>query len=339
MTTRIGIDARKIADYGIGTYIRGLLGGLEELSPEEEIVVFAPENGREKIPAAFEHVVVDAPHYSVKELLVIGQGIRRARLDLFHAPHYVTPLTRVPTVVTIHDLIHLHQPQRNPAAPLYARMMIGRAFANASRVLTVSEAVKRQLAARYGNAEKIVVTPNGVDARFTAEGPRASGRYVLFAGNDKPHKNLETVVEAIARVEGLQLVLAGGDFSRFASRERVVVSGFVADDELAALYRGAVAVVVPSREEGFGLPAAEAMACGAAVITSDAAALVEVTGDAALHVEALDVAAWADAIASIAGDESLRHELGARGRSRAAQFTWRACAEATLRTYREALFS
>ncbi|HKO02736.1 MAG TPA: glycosyltransferase family 1 protein [Thermoanaerobaculia bacterium] len=337
--TRIGIDARKIADYGIGTYIRGLLGGLAELSPQEEIVVFAPARARERILTAFEHIVVDAPHYSVRELLVIGQSIRRAQVDLFHAPHYVTPLTSARTVVTIHDLIHLNQPQRNPAAPLYARMMIGRAFAKASRVLTVSEAVKRQLAARYGNAEKIVVTPNGIDARFTAAGPRANGRYVLFAGNDKPHKNVETVVDAIARVDGVQLVLAGGDFARFASRERVVISGFVSDDELAALYRGAMAVVVPSREEGFGLPAAEAMACGAAVITSDAAALIEVTGDAALHVEALDVIAWADAIARIAGDESLRRDLAARGVSRAAGFTWRACAEATLRTYREALFS
>jgi alpha-1,3-rhamnosyl/mannosyltransferase len=337
--TRIGIDARKIADYGIGTYIRGLLDGLAELGAQEQIVVLAPAAARERIPAAFEQVVVDAPHYSVQELIVVGRAIRRSRLDLFHAPHYVTPLTRTTTVVTIHDLIHLHQPHHNPVAPLYARMMIGRAFTNAARVLTVSEAVKRQLAARYSHAEKIVVTPNGIDARFTAEGSRASGRYVLFVGNDKPHKNVETVVDAIARVDDVQLVLAGGAFERFASRERVVIAGFVGDDELAALYRGALAVVVPSIEEGFGLPAAEAMASGAAVITSDAAALVEVTGSAALHIDARDVDAWAKTIAEVVSDDSLRRELGARGIARAAGFTWRACAEATLATYREALFS
>jgi glycosyltransferase involved in cell wall biosynthesis len=340
--TRIGIDARKIADYGIGTYIRGLLDGLAELAPPEEIVVLAPAEARARIPAAFEHVAVDAPHYSVQELIVVGAAIRRARLDLFHAPHYVTPLTRNRTVVTIHDLIHLHQPHHNPVKPLYARMMISRAFANASRVLTVSEAVKRQLAARYGHAEKIVVTPNGIDARFTADGPRASGRYVLYAGNDKPHKNVETVVHAIERVvlpDGVQLVLAGGAFERFRERERVVIAGFVDEEQLAALYRGALAVVVPSIEEGFGLPAAEAMASGAPVITSDAAALVEVTGGAALHVDARDVDGWVDAIATIASDESLRRDLSSRGLLRAAGFTWRACAEATLESYREALFS
>jgi glycosyltransferase involved in cell wall biosynthesis len=335
--TRIGIDARKIADYGIGTYIRGLLDGLAELAPPEEIVVLAPAEAR--VPASFEHVAVDAPHYSVQELIVVGGAIRRARLDLFHAPHYVTPLTRSRTVVTIHDLIHLHQPHHNPVAPLYARMMISRAFANASRVLTVSEAVKRQLAARYGHAEKIVVTPNGIDARFSAEGPRAGGRFVLYAGNDKPHKNVETVVKAIERIDGVQLVLAGGAYERFRSRERVTIAGFVSDDELAALYRGALSVVVPSIEEGFGLPAAEAMASGAPVITSDAAALVEVTGSAALHVDALDVDGWADAIATIANDESLRRDLSSRGLARAAGFTWRACAETTLESYREALFS
>jgi glycosyltransferase involved in cell wall biosynthesis len=137
----------------------------------------------------------------------------------------------------------------------------------------------------------------------------------------------------------VQLMLAGGAFERFASRERVVIAGFVGDDELAALYRGALAVVVPSIEEGFGLPAAEAMASGAAVITSDAAALVEVTGSAALHIDARDVDAWAKTIAELVTDDSLRRDLGARGIARAAGFTWRACAEATLATYREALFS
>jgi glycosyltransferase involved in cell wall biosynthesis len=329
--TRIGIDARKIGDYGIGTYIRGLLGGLAEIAPPEEIVVLAPAAARARIPPRFEHVVVDAPHYSLRELVVVGAAIRRARLDVFHAPHYVTPFTNCATVVTIHDLIHLHQPQRNPLARLYARTMIGRAMRNAVRVLTVSDAVRREL-----GGPKIVVTPNGVDARFTPAGTRAAGRYVLFVGNDKPHKNVGTVVEAMSRIGGVQLVLAGGSFARFGSRDRVVAPGFVDDDELAALYRGALAVVVPSVEEGFGLPAAEAMACAAAVITSDAAALVEVTGDAALHVAARDVDAWSRAIANVVDDAVLRRELGARGVERARRFTWRGCAEATLAAYREA---
>ncbi len=119
---RIGIDARKHADFGIGTYIRGLLRGLVELNAGDEIVAFAPEDAR--LPDGVEHVIADAPHYSVRELIAIGRAADRARLDVFHAPHYVVPFTRVPVVVTIHDLIHLHQPLRNPAARIYARFML-----------------------------------------------------------------------------------------------------------------------------------------------------------------------------------------------------------------------
>ncbi|HEX2122358.1 MAG TPA: glycosyltransferase, partial [Thermoanaerobaculia bacterium] len=165
---RVGIDARKIADYGIGTYIRGLLRALAAQGAHQ-YVAFAPEGVA--LPDGVEHVAVDAPHYSVRELIVVGRAADRARLDLFHAPHYVVPFTRVPVVVTIHDLIHLHRPARNPLAPLYARTMLGRAVRKAARVLTVSEAVKREIAGELACDEaKIAVTPNGVDEIFFSSG-------------------------------------------------------------------------------------------------------------------------------------------------------------------------
>jgi len=336
---RIGIDGRKLADFGIGTYIRGLLGGLAEIATDETIVVFAPAAARSLIPAAFEHVVLDAPHYSLRELLVVGKAADAAKLDVFHAPHYVVPATRVPLVVTVHDLIHLRH--RNPLGRTYARMMIGRAVRRARRVLTVSEAVRADIAATFGAADKIVVTPNGIDAVFRANGPRAIGRYLLFAGNDKPHKNVERLVEAFARVRAqepaVQLVLAGGAFERFAAREGVVIAGFVqTSEELATLMRGARALVQPSLEEGFGLPAAEAMACGTPVITSLAPALVEVTGDAALHADATSVDALRDAMLRVLRDEALQESMRVRGIARAASFSWRRCAEITLAAYRSA---
>ena len=325
---RIGIDARKIGDYGIGTYIRGLLGALVALGGHQYIA-FAPEGT--KLPDGVEHVTVDAPHYSVRELFALGRAANRARIDLFHAPHYVTPVTRVPVVVTIHDLIHLHQPLRNRAAKLYARAMLGRAVRKSAAVLTVSEAVKRDLLA-FG-AKHVVVTPNGIDARFTADGPRAQGRYFLYAGNDKPHKRVDLLVAAFARVKrelpDVNLVLAGAAFERF--RDVAITPGFVDDAELAALYRGAMALVLPSIEEGFGLPAAEAMACGAPVITSDAPALVEITDAAALHASsAQDFAA---SMLRVARDGDLRASMSAAGVDRARDFTWRRCAEATRKAY------
>jgi glycosyltransferase involved in cell wall biosynthesis len=331
---RIGIDARKISDFGIGTYIRGLL---QELARDngDTYVAFAPERLGHLIPAGVEHAIVDAPHYSIREIVIVGRAIDRANLDLFHAPHYVVPFTRVPFVVTIHDLIHLRKP--NPIALLYARQMIGRAVRRSRRVLTVSEAVKREIVSTFGCADDhVIVTPNGVGTPFSGHGAAAEGRYFLYVGNDKPHKNVDVLVDAFAKIENASLVLTGAAFDRFKSRERVIVTGFVDDAELAALYRGAIALVMPSREEGFGLPALEAMASGCAVITSNAAALVEITGDAALHAEPT-AASLADAMTRVASDESLRSMLASRGVARAKNFTWTRCADLTRAAYRASI--
>lgn len=314
---RVGIDARKIADYGIGTYIRGLLR-------EIDYVVFAPRDA--EIPRGLEHVPVDAPHYSVRELITLGRAADRAKLDLFHAPHYVVPFTKVPVAVTIHDLIHLHQPQRNPLAKPYARTMLRRAVRKAAVVLTVTNAVKTQLESELG-ARNVVVTPNGIDEVFSPAPMKKS--HFLFVGNDKPHKNVGTLVEAFAGVDNAKLILAGAQFERYANRENVVVRGFVSTEELVRLYRSAIALVMPSLEEGFGLPAAEAMACGTAVITSNDPALVEITGDAALHVDARSAGELAEAMTRVANDASLRDRLASRGLERARFFTWKRCAEAT----------
>jgi glycosyltransferase involved in cell wall biosynthesis len=330
---RIGIDARKIADFGIGTYVRGLLGGLVALGTGDEYIAFAPAGTA--IPNGIGHVAVDAPHYSIRELVTLGRAADRARLDVFHAPHYVVPFTRVPLVVTIHDLIHLHQPMRNPLAPLYARAMLRRAVRRARCVLTVSEAVKVQLEAELG-ATNVIVTPNGVTMPPAMND--GSADFFLYVGNDKPHKNVDALVAAFTRVRAelpdARLVLAGGAFERFRGRGGIDARGFVGDDELASLYRSAIALVMPSLEEGFGLPAAEAMAHGTAAITSNAPALVEVTGDAALHVDARDVLALRDAMLRVARDGELRARLGANGIVRARDFTWMRCAERTRDAYR-----
>ncbi|HYS56422.1 MAG TPA: glycosyltransferase family 1 protein [Thermoanaerobaculia bacterium] len=331
---RVGIDCRKIDDFGIGTYIRGLLNAMTGV----DYVAFGPRGI--ELPAGVEHAVVDAPKYSIRELFTIGRG---ANIDLFHAPHYVVPFVDVPFVVTIHDLIHLRH--RNPLARIYARRMIGRAIRKSRRVITVSETVRREIETEFGHAEKIALTPNGVDhvilSRADGEGsPRersfASLRmtdrpYFLFVGNDKPHKNVDRLVEASSHVQGAQLILVGGVFERF--RDRAFVTGFVSREELASLYRGAIALVQPSLDEGFGLPALEAMACGTAVITSNAPALIEITGDAALHVDAQSIDAIANAMSRVMHDASLRTSMIARGIDRAKKFTWGRCADLTREIY------
>jgi glycosyltransferase involved in cell wall biosynthesis len=333
---RVGIDCRKIDDFGIGTYIRGLLNAMTGI----DYVAFGPRDIA--LPAGVEHVVVDAPKYSIRELFTIGRG---PKIDLFHAPHYVVPFVNVPFVVTIHDLIHLRH--RKPLARVYARTMIARAIRKSRRVITVSNAVRDEIAAEFGYSEKIAVTYNGVDSVFLS---RADGEgspaqrsfaslrmterpYFLFVGNDKPHKNVDRLVAAFGRVPDVQLILAGGTFDRLRDRDRIVVAGFVSSEELASLYRGAIALVLPSIEEGFGLPALEAMASGTAVITSNAPALVEVTGDAALHIDANSIDAIADAMTRVMVDTTFRAWMIARGLDRAKTFTWRRCADLTREIY------
>lgn len=335
---RVGIDARKIADFGIGTYIRGLLQGLVELGTDDEYVAFAPAGA--PIPNGVEHAIVDAPHYSIRELIVVGRAADRAKLDVFHAPHYVVPFTNTPLVVTIHDLIHLHQPMRNPLAPLYARAMIRRAVRKARCVLTVTETVKGELEREFA-AKNVIVTPNGVHVTGKLADRQAESLRYLYVGNDKPHKNVDTLIEAFARLRRelphATLTLVGSAFDRFRDREGIDRRGFVSDEDLASLYAGAIALIAPSLEEGFGLPALEAMAHGTAVITSNAPALVEVTGDAALHVDARDIEALRDAMLRVARDARSRESLAQRGLDRARAFTWKRCAELTRVAYRRAM--
>jgi len=328
---RIGIDCRKIADFGIGTYVRGLVGALADLGGPEDYVLFVPE----RMDTPFEQIVVDAPHYSLRELMVMGRAIGKARLDLFHAPHFVLPWTSTPSITTVHDVILAHYPPPQPGGSLYYAMMMRRALRKSVQVLTVSEAAKLAIVEAFScDPSKIFVTPNGVDAIFFERGPAAEdlGRYFLFVGNDKPHKNVAALVEAFRQLEdGVSLVLAGGAFARYRNTPGVLTPGFVTTERLAQLYRGAIALVMPSLEEGFGLPVPEAMACGAPVIASDIPALREVSGGAALLTHD-----YAAAMRAVLTDESLRSRLIAAGRARAAELTWRRCAELTREAYQRA---
>ncbi len=337
---RVGIDCRKIADFGIGTYARGLLHGLASLSGDEEYVAFVPTSARHLVPPNVETVIADVPNYSMREMVVMGRAITRARLDVFHSAHYVLPWTSCPSITTVHDMILFHFPPARFGAAFYLRWMTKRALLRSVRVLTVSEAAKESILETFPvSASRITVTPNGIDPIFFEDGAAADdlGRYFLFAGNDKPHKNVASLIAAFTQLgdSRVRLVLVGAAFARYRGLPGVVTTGFVPQERLAEIYRGAIAVVSPSLEEGFGLPVAEAMACGTPVIAAEIPALVEVAGGAALLVDPRSPNSIGAAMERLLADDSLRSDLSARGRERAAQFTWRRCAELTREVYRD----
>ena len=368
---RIAIDARKLRDYGIGTYIRNLLRHLSRIDSTTEYVMLcrAEDCGMtEELGANFRAVVEPVKAYSIREQFQIPLDLRREKIDLFHAPHYVLPpLTPCKAIVTIHDCIHLRFPQYlpNKLGYAYARGALWTATHRANRVLTVSEASKRDILKyfRVPN-EKIDVIYNAIDERFgqtpdPLEVARVRERYqlndpfVLYAGNIKPHKNIERVIESFhllrrgGGMEQVKLLIIGDEISKYATLRRAVhryklhkhvrFFGFVPDRTLAILYRLAGVFVFPSLYEGFGLPPLEAMASGTPVITSNVSSLPEVVGDAALLVDPHDAAAIADAMRRVLSDASLREDLKRRGLVRAGDFSWERSVRRVHEIYTEVL--
>lgn len=343
MRTRIGIDARLIRAYGIGSYIRGLLHGLAALDGGEEYVVFASSDARALIPPSMELVPTEIAPHTLGEPWRIGRLLDRARLDLVHAPHFNVPATGLPLVVTLYDAIPFHYRLRNPIAFAYIAFMMQTAVRRADRLLAISHAAKRDVVDAVDcDPERIQVIHIGVDEMFFRDGPPATdlGRYFLFVGRPVGYKNVEVLLDALQLARrtdpSLRVVLAGG---RHESRglDGVIVPGYVEEERLLELYRGAIAVVMPSLMEGFGLPPLEGMALGTPAITSNAPALLEVTGDAALHFDATSAGQLAEAMLRLATDPVLRSELAARGRERVRAFAWRRCAEETRDAYQRVL--
>jgi len=354
---RIGIDARKISDTGIGRYIESLVGGLLSVDPGNEYVLFMapPDLDRYHYPAErVTKIPETAGKYSLREHWTLARKAAAARLDLFHAPHYTLPLfLKGPAVVTIHDIIHLLDPAVGGAARAYARWMIGSAVSRANITLTVSEHTKKNLVETLGAApEKIIVVPNGGGSDFARpaeeEIDRALGAlnlargYFLFVGSDRPHKNLGAVAAVLGLmppdtrfvVVGRVRARAKAAFAAFGDRVRFFDN--VSKDTMAALYAGARALFFPSFHEGFGLPPLEAMACGAPVAASNRSAIPEVVGDAAALFDPRDARAMAGTLARIAEDESFCRELAARGGERVKLFSWEETARRTLACYQAA---
>jgi glycosyltransferase involved in cell wall biosynthesis len=285
--------------------------------------------------------------------------LRRASIDVYHATAYALPSTGAPPtalVLTVHDLVADLYPG---ALALRHRLAFRRTFhstAAADRVITVSDATRRDLLARYSiDPAQVTTVPNGVSATFRApaEADRPSGLpvpFLLYVGGLDRLKNVPFLLDVLDRIRArapeVHLVVAGEEGARRHAFEqaaaarglstRVHAVGFLPDPQLAAAYAEALAFVFPSLHEGFGLPPLEAMAAGCPVVSSPAGALAEVLDGAAILRDPADAPGWAEALLSLLQDPGRREAIARAGADRARGFTWERTARQTLGVYEEA---
>lgn len=363
----IGIDGSRLTAgerTGTETYTYQLLAALARLDVPDPIRLYLnTASPPADLPPIGEPVCLPFPRFWTH--LRLSWEMQRRPPDVLFVPAHVVPLRHPPSVVTIHDLGYLHQPEAHPPSARRMLDLTTRWSARvARRIIAISDTTRRDLTAHYGvPAERIQVIPHGVDhamRRASRESVVELRRrlalpdaYILFVGTVQPRKNLGRLARAMAVVAraGLahQLVIAGkrgwmashveAEIVASGMADRVRFVGYVPSSDLPTLYTGASAFCFPSLYEGFGLPVLEAMACGAPVVAADRSAIPEVAGEAALLVDPTVPEAIGQALCRVLTDKQLRNDLIERGRRRTRQFTWeRTAAEtiALLRTVRDA---
>ncbi len=349
----------------MGAYTLQLIRALHEQADFPVTLITLPEHREKLAEFGYETVLSSARLYSIQEhfdVARLAQGY-----DVLHVPHYNAPLLRRrTTLVSIHDLNHLlDQTMRNSfKSRLYARPMLQHVARRADHIFTQSEYSKRTIVEHLGAApDKITVTYTGVPPHIFAE-PRDeartrmnqafgfSGNYLLFVGNLKPHKNVSGLLKAFAVLRQRNKIphklLIIGDDARWRPKllreasdlhldDAVVFAGKASDDQVRAAYSGADLTIVPSFEEGFGLPVIESMACGTPVACSNVASLPEAGGDAAEYFSPAETDSMVSAIENVLLGKQRWCTLQSLGYEQAAKFQWRDCAARHIPIYRRFL--
>ena len=350
MSKTVTIDARWLIG-GIGTYTKNLLQGFGHNANGLELHAIVRGEDELRVRDWCSRVtVVNAPIYTLWEQLLVPRAAKEC--NLLHVPHYNVPvLHRGPLIVSIMDVIHIScAPYRHSVRSyLYARPMLNFAARKADHIVTVSNYSKAQIVEALGiPASKITVIHCGVGAEFHPEYNKEECRsvvsrlgisrpYLLYVGNLKPHKNVSTLLRAVAQLHqrkklSHELVIVGDDARwkralvdeclRLGIADKVVFVPYVSQAQLPKIYATADLLVMPSNAEGFGLPVVEAMACGTPVVCSRAASLPEVAGDAAVYFDPDDADDLAETIERLVHSSDLRESLRDKGLHRAKQFTW-----------------
>lgn len=367
----IALDCRffGLSSGGIGRYAQELASNLAKLDRHNNYSVVLRPGDVElaNLSGNFTPISIDAPHFSITEQILLNKELKSRNFDLVHFTNFNHPiLYRRPFVVTVHDLIMHRYPSGRSQKSLVRRTAYKKVMSDCRRAKTVivpSEATKKDLVGQLKFKEgSIVVTPEGSSRHFRlhradeVKSIRAKyslpSRYLLFVSRWEPYKGLLELIEAYRSLvkddPELGLVIIGksdpqsphiSNAVEMARTEmpNIVLPGFVSDADLAAIYSAATVYVHPSWYEGFGIMILEAFASGVPVVTTTAASLPEVAGDAAITVHPKNSAMLRDAIQKLLKDSSRRQELINAGLERVKKFSWQKMAEQTLGVYEEVL--
>ena len=369
---RIGIDARLWNETGVGRYIRNLVLYLSKIDTTNEYVLFFRKREFDNVSLPgnnFTKVLADFKWHGFKEQLFFPYVLIKQKLDLVHFPYFSVPIFyHKPFIITIHDLILHHFPTGQASTlpkwfytiKLQAYKFIMQYSANhAKNIITVSEATKEQIHTDlHMHNEKVIVTSEGVDNHFKEVQEELSSRgklieypYFLYVGNAYPHKNLETLIKAFRQFHSkhsdVKFVLVGKEDFFYKRLKRVVAGmgisnivfmGFVSDNDLSYLYSHAIATMVPSLMEGFGLPALEAMAHHCIVIASDIAVLHEVCGKSAFYVDPTDIDDWKKIMGEVyIAKKWIIEEKKKEAKKRLQLFSWEKMAVMTKKVYESSI--
>lgn len=371
---KIGIDCRMYHQTGIGRYIRNLLEHLQKIDRENNYYIFLLKDDFNGLNFAknFHKVSANIPWYGLTEQIKFPKLINKYNLDLMHFPHFNVPyLYKGMYVVTIHDLIPLDfkSSQASTLRPFLYKLkyrslkhLISRGLKNSTKIITVSDFVKEEIIKREVSAKsKIMVTPEAVENQLIQLSSKVTQQrisqmlekfslgkdYIFYVGNAYPHKNIQGLIRAFLLLKkddpNLKLVLAGKTdyfwqklMDEFIDKD-IIYTGFISDEEMVALYKGAQCYVMPSFSEGFGIPLLEAMACGCPVVSSNAASLPEVGGNACSYFDPHDEGDMVKKISQVLSDIKLGKKLTGLGEKRYKEFSWEKMAKQTLEVYKKVM--
>jgi glycosyltransferase involved in cell wall biosynthesis len=368
---RIAIDAHSVGAKLAGneSYATNLIEALAQVDSVNEYTLYvttAEAQARFSQRWPNFRVQTTLPHTPLIRIpLTLAAELRKHPVDVLHVQFTAPPFCPCPVVVSVHDLSFEHLPQTfNRRSRTQLRLTVRHSVRRAARILTLSEHTRRDMIETYGTSpERITAIPLAAPSYFgrvqeEKELQRVrhiygiEGDYILCVSSIQPRKNLPRLVRAYASLRNKRgpgklpkLVLVGKcawlydetlrSIEEGKMKDSVILTGYVPQSDLPALYSGSVCFVYPSYFEGFGLPPLEAMKCGTPVIAGNRTSLPEVVGDAGILVDPFDVSAIAAAIERIVDDSDFRHQLSVRGLARSRIFDWRETARRTLNVYEQ----